>query len=167
MFRKDLLRFRDINGNIDWSEPSIFIIFIYRLGKSIEKIKFYPLRKLLKLIHLPFFIFSSLLIGIHIPRSCEIGPGLRIYHFGCIILNPLTKIGSNCTLRHGVTIGNRKSEDDVPVLGDNVNIGAGAKILGKISIGDNVSIGANAVVLSDVPNNHIAVGIPAKVFLKK
>ncbi|MDC3319266.1 serine acetyltransferase [Flavobacteriaceae bacterium] len=161
MFKKDLLRYKDKNGNIDWSEPSILIILIYRLGKSIEQIKYSPLRRLLFFIHLPFYAFFTLLTGIHIPRSCEIGHGLRIYHFGCVILNPLTKIGLNCTLRHGVTIGNRRTDNDVPILGNNVNVGAGAKILGKITIGNNVDIGANAVVLIDVPDNHIAVGIPA------
>jgi serine O-acetyltransferase len=109
----------------------------------------------------------TIITGIQIPRGCKIGPGLRIYHFGCLVLNPLTVIGKNCTLRHGVTIGNRNEIDDVPVLGDNVDIGAGAKVLGRIKIGNNVSIGANAVVITDVPDDHIAVGVPARVILKK
>ena len=79
----------------------------------------------------------------------------------------MTVIGKNCTLRHGVTIGNRQAVDDVPVIGDHVDIGAGAKILGKIRIGNNVSIGANAVVITDVPDNHIAVGVPARILPQK
>ncbi|MNG29745.1 Serine acetyltransferase [compost metagenome] len=71
-------------------------------------------------------------------------------------------IGENCVIRQGVTIGNRKSGDDVPTIGDNVDIGAGAVIIGKIKIGDNVKIGANAVVLKDVPDNCTAVGNPAR-----
>lgn len=63
----------------------------------------------------------------------------------------------------GVTIGLKKNLGEYPTIGDNVQIGAGAKILGKITIGDNVRIGANAVVLTDVPSNCIAVGIPAKI----
>jgi serine O-acetyltransferase len=82
-------------------------------------------------------------------------------------LNPETVIGKNCTLRHGVTIGNRQSVHDVPILGDNVEIGVGAVILGHIHVGNNVTIGANAVVLTDVPDDHIAVGVPARVILKK
>ena len=100
--------------------------------------------------------------GIQLPRGCKIGAGLRIFHFGCIVLNPDVIIGENCTLRHGVTIGTRTGDHDVPVIGDNVNIGAGAKILGKIKIGDNVTIGANAVVITDIPDDHIAVGVPAR-----
>ena len=163
---KDISRYK-IDNKIDWSEPSIIVIIIYRWGKSIQKIKFKPLKFIFKICHLPFFVFFTLLTGIHLPRNCEIEPGFRIFHFGCIILNPLAKIGTNCTMRHGVTIGNRQEIDDVPVLGDNVDIGAGAKILGKIKIGNNVSIGANAVVLCDVPDNHIAVGVPARIIPKK
>jgi len=82
-------------------------------------------------------------------------------------LNPDTVIGKNCTLRHNVTIGNRLNDHDVPIIGDNVDIGVGAVIMGAIKIGNNVSIGANAVVLCDVPDNHIAVGVPAKIYPKK
>ena len=69
-------------------------------------------------------------------------------------------------LRQGVTIGNRKTKDDCPIIGDNCDVGAGAKILGAI-IGNNVSIGANAVVITNIPDNATAVGVPAKIILKK
>ena len=74
-------------------------------------------------------------------------------------------IGDDVTVRQGVTIGNRHLERplDVPRIGNRVNIGAGAKILGAVMIGDDVSIGANAVVLKDVPSNSTAVGVPAIV----
>ncbi len=164
--KADMNRYRR-NNRIDWSEPSIPVVVLYRFGRYAQTRRFKPLRWVLKILHLPLFIFFTLLTGIHLPRSCQIGPGLRIYHFGCIVLNPLTKIGRNCTLRQGVTIGNRQTDEDVPVLGDDVNIGAGAKILGQIRIGNHVSIGANAVVLTDVPDHHIAVGVPARVFPQK
>ena len=83
------------------------------------------------------------------------------------MLHPETVMGRNCTLRHDVTIGTRSGDHDVPVLGDDVEIGAGAKILGSIRIGNRVSIGANAVVLDDVPDDHLAVGVPARVFPKR
>ena len=165
--RKDLLRYKEPDNRMHWEEFSIPSILLYRSGYAIRAIKFFPLRIVLTILHLPFFMLYTLLSGIQIPRGCSIGPGLRIYHFGCIVLNPLTEIGKNCTLRHGVTIGNRKEIDDVPVIGDNVDIGAGAKILGRIRIGNNVTIGANAVVINDIPDNHIAVGIPAKAIPKK
>ena len=82
------------------------------------------------------------------------------------MLNPDTTIGSHCTVRHGVTVGNRKNLHDVPIIGDNVDIGAGAKVLGDIVIGNNVSIGANAVVLKNIPDDCVAVGVPAKIVKK-
>jgi serine O-acetyltransferase len=83
------------------------------------------------------------------------------------VIHAETVIGRNCTLRHEVTIGTRHGEHDVPVLGDDVDIGAGAKVLGKIRIGNRVSIGANAVVLDDVPDDHLAVGVPARILPKR
>ena len=85
---------------------------------------------------------------------------------GCIIINSYSVIGDNCTIRHEVTIGNRNSDRDCPIIGNNCNIGAGAKILGAIKIGNNVDIGANAVVITDVPDNCIAVGVPARIIKK-
>lgn len=84
-----------------------------------------------------------------------------IFHYGAIATNELTIISKNCTIRQGVTIGNKNYADDVPIIGENVDIGAGAVIIGRIKIGTNVCIGANAVVLKDVSNNYIAIGVPA------
>jgi serine O-acetyltransferase len=166
-FRKDLRRYREPDNRMHWEEFSIISVFLYRVGSGIRRISFAPLRWLLTIIHFPFFIFYTLLSGIQLPRGCKIGAGLRIFHFGCIFLNPLTIMGENCTLRQGVTIGNRNEIDDVPVIGNNVDIGAGAKVLGRIKIGNNVVIGANAVVITDIPDDHIAVGIPAKAIPRK
>jgi serine O-acetyltransferase len=74
------------------------------------------------------------------------------------------KFGDNCRIRNGVVVGLRRvDEPRVPVIGNNVDIGTGAKILGPISIGNNVAIGANAVVIADVPDNSIAAGVPAVI----
>jgi serine O-acetyltransferase len=163
-FISDLKRYKS-KRSYHFEEPSLYVIALYRLGSSIRKIKIFPLKWLFSVLHLPFYIFFSIITGIHIPRGCKIGPGLRIYHYGCIVLNPDTIIGTNCTMRHGVTIGNRKTEHDIPVIGDNVDIGTGAKILGAITIGNNVKIGANAVVLDNIPDNAVAVGVPARIIL--
>ena len=164
-FRRDLDRYRQ-GGKVQWFEPSLWAVALYRLGQWCNRRKPALLRKLLRALHLPLFSIVTLMTGIHLPRGARIGGGLRIWHFGCIVVNPDAVIGDNCTLRQEVTIGNRREEHDVPVLGDNVDVGAGAKILGKIRIGNGVSIGANAVVLCDVPDDHIAVGIPARVLPK-
>lgn len=106
--------------------------------------------------------------GICLPASAEIGPGFYIGHFGTIIVHPDTRMGSGCSIGQGVTLGTRgQGGSQVPSLGDNVYIGAGAKVLGGVSLGDNASVGANAVVVKDVPADHVAVGIPAKARPRK
>jgi serine O-acetyltransferase len=107
--------------------------------------------------------YTETLLGIGIPKSVRIGPGLRIWHFGNIFIHTKVVIGSNCTLRQGVTIGNRYNDDRVPVVGDNVEFGAYAQVLGDIRIGNNCKIGAMSVVLCDVPDGATAIGIPARI----
>ncbi len=103
--------------------------------------------------------------GISIEFTTDIGPGFYIGHFGGIVVNPRAKIGRDCNISQGVTIGiaNRGERAGCPVIGDRVFIGPGAKIFGGITIGDDVAIGANAVVMHDVPAGSVSVGIPAKV----
>jgi serine O-acetyltransferase len=85
-------------------------------------------------------------------------------HFGDIIISGDTVFGDDVVIRNGVTVGLRRTGiRGAPRIGNRVDIGAGAKILGDIVIGDDVAIGANAVVLQDVPAHSIAVGIPAQV----
>lgn len=109
----------------------------------------------------------EVICGISLPAKCEVGSGLRIHHFGGIVIHESVKIGKNATLYHGVTLGLKKDDEKKgPVIGDNVYIGAGAKVLGAIKIGNDVKIGANAVVLTDVPDNAVAVGVPARIMLK-
>ena len=92
------------------------------------------------------------------------GPGLKINHFGLIVVNQNAKIGAFCDIHQGVNIGQHgNNQFDVPTIGDNVWIGPGAKIFGKISIGSGIAIGANAVVNNDFEENNITIaGIPAK-----
>lgn len=99
-----------------------------------------------------------------ITPATRIGNGVHFHHcFGTVIASS-PKVGDCCTIFQNVTIGRGFGNDfGNPVIGDNVIIFAGAKIIGKIHIGDNVVIGANAVVTKDVPSNRIVVGVPAKV----
>ncbi len=92
----------------------------------------------------------------------NIGPGLFIFKgFGCVI-GP-EKMGENCWIGPGVTFGYKGAGSGLPSIGNNVFIGAGAKILGSLTVGDNAVIGANAVVVKDVPANCTVVGVPARI----
>lgn len=113
--------------------------------------------------------FSQVFFGIYIGSKAKIGRRLTIEHFGGIVIHNNAVIGDDVIIRQGVTIGNKSLEFplEAPVIGSRVSIGAGAKILGGIKIGDDVLIGANAVVITDVPDNSIAVGVPAIIKIRK
>ena len=144
-------------------EQSIWAIWVYRFGRRLDTSQVGFRRKLLTAIYWILFRVVETLTGISLPKSAVIGGGLRIWHFGGIFLHPDTVIGKNCTLRQGVTIGNRKEKGQVPILGDNVEVGAYAQILGGIKVGDNCKVGAMSVVLYDVPNGATVVGNPARI----
>jgi len=107
----------------------------------------------------------EVLTGIQIPFSAKIGKGFYIGHFGNIIIGSQVTIGDYCNISQGVTIGQagRGEKQLSPAIGDRVYMGPGAKIFGGIRIEDNVAIGANAVVLKNLPDNAVAVGIPAQI----
>lgn len=106
--------------------------------------------------------------GIEIHPGAAIGRGFFIDHGMGVVIGETAEVGDNCLLYHGVTLGGVSLEKKKrhPTLGNNVVIGAGAKVLGAITLGDNVQVGANAVVLKDVPPNSVVVGIPGRVVLQ-
>jgi len=101
--------------------------------------------------------------GISLPLGVQAGPGLRIHHFGGIFIHNDAVLGRGVTLRQGVTIGDRQPDGPVPVIGDDVEIGAYAQVLGGVTVGPGARIGAMSVVLQDVPAGATAVGIPARI----
>ena len=105
------------------------------------------------------------LTGIEIHPGAKIGRKLFIDHGMGIVFGETTEIGDNCTIYHGVTLGGTGKDTGKrhPTLGDNVLIGAGAKVLGPVYIGDNVRVGAGSVVLKNLPANATAVGVPAEI----
>lgn len=107
---------------------------------------------------------ARFLTGIEIHPGATIGKGFVIDHGMGVVIGETTIIKDNVTLYHQVTLGGTGLEKGKrhPTIMNNVTIGAGAKCLGNITIGENVKIGANAVVLKDVPDNHVAVGVPAR-----
>jgi serine O-acetyltransferase len=103
--------------------------------------------------------------GVEIHPGAQLGRRLFIDHGMGVVIGETAVVGDDVLLFHGVTLGGRSMSRGKrhPTLGDNVTVGAGAKILGPVSIGSGAQIGANAVVITDVPTDHIAVGIPAKI----
>lgn len=107
-----------------------------------------------------------------VSAKADIGDGTKFWHrgIGCTV-HYMAKIGRDCRILPNVMIGSKfadgQPDELTPVIGNNVFIGTGAVIVGNITIGDNVIIGANAVVTKDVPDNHYAVGIPAKITPRK
>lgn len=120
-----------------------------------------------RLLHLvvgsAYKLLSEWLLGVELPASTSVGPGLRLRHGVGTVVNPYAVIGENVLLRQGVTIGNRTDDYDCPTIGRDVEIGAGAALIGAITIGDGARIGAGAVVVSDVPLGGVAVAAPATV----
>lgn len=148
----------------DWGAQGFWAMVVYRFGRWRYTIRFAPLRKVFSLLYKIAYKFIQIITGIELPCEVDVGRGFVIDHFGGIVVSGYAKFGDNCRIRNGVVIGLARVDDPVaPVIGNNVDIGTGAKVLGRITIGDNVLIGANAVVVRDVPANHIAVGVPAVI----
>jgi serine O-acetyltransferase len=127
-----------------------FAMITYRLMQASQRCRLVPLAMLLNKL-------TPCIIG----RSADFGPGFVLIHSQGVVINTGVRGGSNVLIEHQVTIGAEKQQ--APVLGDDVFIGAGAKILGAVRIGNHVKIGANAVVTKDVPDGATVVGIPARV----
>jgi serine acetyltransferase len=106
-------------------------------------------------------------LGIELPQKTSVGPGLVIWHGQGLVVNDTSVIGANVQLRHNVTIGNREYYGPCPVIEDDVDIGAGAFILGPIRVGKGAKIGAGSMVLKDVPAGALAVGNPARIIEKE
>jgi len=147
-----------------WGAQGFWVLAVYRFGRWRYGVRPAILRRFFSLIYHVAFKFIQILTGIELPCEVQIGRNFVIDHFGGIVVSGYAKFGDNCRIRNGVVVGLRRvSEPRAPVIGDNVDIGTGAKVLGPITIGNNVLIGANAVVLTDVPDNCIAAGVPATI----
>lgn len=140
--------------------PRFVPVLLCRVAHSCHRMGLGPVGKLFSLVN--FFLF-----GIEIAVRCPIGKGLFLPHTQGTVIGACA-IGSNATIFQGVTLGAREldfayRDDTRPTLGNDVTIGAGAKVLGGLHIGDGARIGANSVVLSSIPGGALAVGAPARV----
>lgn len=139
-------------------------LLTYRFGHARFRIKNKILRAPWTILYIILNKFVEIVCGITIGSTARIGRRLNIEHHGCIVIHGASIIGDDCLLRHGVTLGNTGYDDPfgAPTLGSRVQMGAGAKIIGRITIGNDVIIGANAVVVHDVPDATAVGGIPAR-----
>ena len=124
-----------------------------------------------KLLRFPFSLLYKLLYrwvewtcGISLPYTVPVGRRVRLWHHGGMILHARS-IGDDCHIRHCTTFGvaHTNANEGIPTIGNRVDIGAGACVLGNVTLGDGCVVGANAVVLMDVPAGGVAVGVPARV----
>jgi len=135
-----------------------FAMIIYRLMEACQRKRLVPLAMMFNKVNTTL---GSCVIG----RHAQFGPGFVLIHSLGVVINGGVRGGSNVKVEHQVTIGAERNAS--PVLGDNIFIGAGAKVVGGVSIGCNVKIGANAVVVTDLPDGVTAVGVPARILQSK
>ncbi|MES2227574.1 MAG: serine acetyltransferase [Pseudomonadota bacterium] len=162
MFTNIRADLRAHGGN--FGAQGFWALVVYRFGRWRYGVRPLPLRKLCSLVYRILYKLVQIVTGIELPCEVELGRNFVIDHFGGIVVSGYARFGDNCRIRNGVVVGLARTDDPcAPVIGDNVDIGAGAKVLGRIRVGNNVMIGANAVVTRDVPDDCIAVGVPAVV----
>ena len=140
-------------------------LLVYRFGHARFIIRNRYVRLPWTLLYIVLNKLVEVFCGITIGATAVIGHRLAIEHHGGIVVHGASVIGDDCMIRHGVTLGNAGRADPMgaPRIGNRVEIGAGAKILGRVSVGDDAIIGANAVVTRDVPAGAIVGGVPARI----
>lgn len=144
------------------------IMYWYRLGSYLKAKQQHGYRRVF---YLPLYIiiksiykFVEHWVGVDIPLGGSIGGGLRMDHCNAIVIAKSAKIGNNCTILNGVSLGRSFGDNGgVPQIGNNCVIYTGAKLIGNIKLGNNVIVGANSVVTKDFPDNCVIAGIPAKI----
>ncbi|MDX2230290.1 MAG: serine O-acetyltransferase [Leptolyngbyaceae cyanobacterium bins.349] len=152
----------------DWTKPGFRAVAVHRFGVWRMGVEPKLLRAPLSILYRMLFRKVRNTYGIELPYTVKLGRRVVIEHQSAIVIHGNCEIGDDCILRQGVTLGNRYLDKplEAPKLGVGVNVGAGAKIFGNVTVGDGANVGANAVVLQDVPAGATVVGIPAKEIKK-
>jgi serine O-acetyltransferase len=149
----------------DATRPGFQALAVHRFGN-------WRMRVAPKVVRAPLSVLYRILYGgvrnfygIELPYTTRVGRRVTIEHQSGIVIHGGAEIGDDCVIHQDVTIGNRRPDRpfDAPKVGNRVNIGAGAKLLGAVQVGDDARIGANAVVLDHVPEGALAIGVPARV----
>jgi serine acetyltransferase len=149
----------------DWTRPGFRAVAVSRLGRLQQDSPSRVVRRIVRVVYRRLHRRIRNCYGIELPWTVTLGRRPVFEHQSGIVVHGYAELGDDCVIRQGVTIGNRYKERpfDAPRLGARVDVGAGAQILGMVSIGDDARIGANAVVLSDIPAGATAVGVPAVI----
>ncbi len=149
----------------DWTRPGFRAVAVHRFGVWRMGVRSKLLRAPLSLLYRALFRHCRNRYTIELPYSVRLGRRVVIEHQGGIVIHGASVIGDDCIIRQNCTLGLRRLDalDEAPVLGNGVQLGAGAVLLGRIHVGDGAVIGANAVVLEDVPPGAIAIGVPATI----
>ncbi|WP_445192467.1 serine O-acetyltransferase [Sphingomonas sp. Tas61C01] len=155
------------NGS-DATRAGFRTLMVYRFGVWRMSVRSRLLRAPLTMIYRRAFVHCRNVYGIELPFTAKVGRRVIIEHQGGIVIHGHVTIGDECIIRQNCTLGVRRIDrpGDAPTLGARVNLGAGAVVLGAVTIGDGAAIGANAVVLCDVPAGALAIGVPATVRLR-
>lgn len=168
---KEYIRCDSLASRRESIKPSLLGDEVWKFQYLLRKREYEAncLHGLKKLLCLPIVMIDryrfhrlSLLLNFTIPLNVA-GPGFSIAHPGAIVINPQAKIGRNCRIQTGVTIGSTNGSEKAPVIGDNVFLGDGCKIIGDISVANDVAIGANAVVVKSIVQPSTTWGgVPAR-----
>jgi serine O-acetyltransferase len=169
-FLLDIARYksRGYRGRLIWFNPAVWAIGWYRLGNWLHT------RKPFILIRIPLKVISyfgnkwcEVFMEMCIDPQATIGPGFCIGHIGGVHINPGATLGNDCDIAHRVTIGtSAMGRTGAPTLGNNVYVGTGASILGKIKIGDGAKIAANTLVISNIPAGATVMGVPGRIIMR-
>ena len=169
LIKHDLMRcalYDDPNARLDsrvilrmLMRPGGLCVAMFRLSAWLYAMRLRPLASIVHFV-------TAVALGAEIPPNTQVGPGFVIYHPIGIVIHSDAVIGRNVRIHTGAVLGVRTGQGrglDAPTIHDDALIGAGAKILGSVTVGEGAQVGANSVVLQDVPPSHVAVGVPATI----
>lgn len=166
LIQSDYTKYKKYGGNfiiIVFFTQGFWAIVQYRLAHSVYHFKIPVVKQFLQFLFLIWQKIIEMTTGISIPASAKIGSSFYVGHFGGIILNANTVMGTNCNISQGVTIGvsGLNERRGVPIIGNNVYIGANSIVAGKIIIGNDVLIGAASLMVKDAMDDSVWLGVPA------
>ncbi len=169
-FSADIARYRakGHQGRELWLNPAVWAIACYRLGNWLYTSPPTALVRLpLKIISYVGNKFCEVFMEMCIDPQATIGDGFYVGHIGGVHINPQAVLGKNCDIAHRVTIGaSAMGRQGAPILGDEVYVGTGAAIVGKIRIGSGAKIAANTLVISNVPDGATVMGVPGRIIMR-